>query len=84
MKNDDRQAMYVLAACGIVPVAWLALLTAPYLSGGLVAVMEGFSVAVEHPFHITICGDSVKAVLVFLLAYGLGIGICISTRRNDR
>ena len=84
MKNDDRQAMYVLAACGIVPVAWLALLTAPYLSGGLVAVMEGFSVAVEHPFHITICGDSVKAVLVFLLAYGLGIGICFSTRRNYR
>ena len=84
MKNDDRQAAYVLAACGIVPVAWLALLTAPYLSGGLMAVMEGFQEAAQNPFHITICGDSVKAVLLFLLAYGLGIGIYLSTRRNYR
>lgn len=84
MKNDDRQAAYLLAACGIVPVAWLALLTAPYLSGGLMAVMEGFQEAAQNPFHITICGDSVKAVLLFLLAYGLGIGIYLSTRRNYR
>ena len=30
------------------------------------------------------CEDSVKTVLIFLLAYGMGIGIYLSTRRNYR
>ena len=84
MKNDDRHTVYVLAACGIVPVAWLALLAAPCLSGGLFGIIEGFPEALENPFCITVCGDSMKAVLVFLLAYGLGIGIWLSARRNYR
>ena len=84
MKNGNHQADYVLAACGIVPVVWLALLAAPDLSDGLFAVMERFPKAVEHPFHITVCTDSIKAVLISLLAYGLGIGIYCSTRRNYR
>jgi type IV secretion system protein VirD4 len=36
------------------------------------------------PFHIVLCEDSVKAVLVLLLCYGMGIGIYFSTRRNYR
>lgn len=84
MKNGNHQADYVLAACGIVPVVWLALLAAPDLSGGLFAVIERFPKAIGHPFHITICADSIKTVIVSLLAYGLGIGIYCSTRRNYR
>ena len=84
MKNGNHQADYLLAACGIVPVVWLALLAAPNLSGGLFAVIERFPKAIEHPFHITICADSIKTVFVSLLAYGLGIGIYCSTRRNYR
>ena len=38
----------------------------------------------ENPFHIELCEDSVKAVLVLLLCYGMGIGIYFSTRRNYR
>ena len=37
-----------------------------------------------NPFHIELCEDSVKAVLVLLLCYGMGIGIYFSTRRNYR
>ena len=37
-----------------------------------------------NPFQITVCEDSVKTVLVFLLAYAMGIGIYFSTRRNYR
>ena len=84
MKNGNHQADYVLAACGIVLVVWLALLAAPDLSGGLFAVIERFPKAIGHPFHITICADSIKTVIVSLLAYGLGIGIYCSTRRNYR
>ena len=36
------------------------------------------------PFHIELCEDSVKTVLVLLLCYGMGIGIYFSTRRNYR
>lgn len=85
MKNDnDYKASLILALCGILPVVWLALLTAPYVSGGLVKIMENLAVAINHPFQITVCKDSVKTVLLFLLAYGMGIGIYLSTRRNYR
>ena len=63
---------------------WIALLTAPYVSGGIVEIIGNLSVAVENPFSITVCGDSMKTVLIFLLAYGMGIGVYFSTRRNYR
>ena len=37
-----------------------------------------------NPFQITVCEDSVKTALIFLLAYAMGIGIYFSTRRNYR
>ena len=40
--------------------------------------------AMNAPFHIELCEDSVKAVLVLLLCYGMGVGIYFSTRRNYR
>ena len=85
MRNDnDRKVSLILAVCGIVPVAWFALLTAPYVSGGLVEIVQNLSKAIENPFSITVCEDSLKTVLIFLLAYGMGIGIYLSTRRNYR
>ena len=38
----------------------------------------------KDPFHIVLCEDSLKTVLIFLCAYGLGIGIFLSSRRNYR
>ena len=40
--------------------------------------------AMGNPFEITMCEDSVKTVLIFLLAYAMGIGIYFSTRSNYR
>ena len=85
MRNgDDQKTAVILAACGIIPVVWLALLTAPYVSGGIVEIMNGLTVAINDPFSITVCEDSLRTVLIFLLAYGMGIGIYLSTRRNYR
>ena len=84
MRSDEGRSVWIFAACGIVPVVWIALLTAPYLSGGLFAIIEKLPEAMTEPFSITVCGDSVKTVLIFLLAYGMGIGIYLSTRRNYR
>ena len=84
MRNDDQKTSLILSVCGILPVVWLALLTAPYVSGGLVEIIRGIPVAMGNPLEITMCEDSVKTVLIFLLAYAMGIGIYFSTRRNYR
>ena len=84
MKSDDRRARAILCLFGIVPVIWLGLLIAPALNGGLTEIMKQLPVAMNNPFRIDLCEDSVKTVLLFLCAYGLGIGIYFSTRRNYR
>ena len=84
MRNDDKKTGLILSVCGIVPVIWFALMTAPYVGGGLVEIIRGLPVAIGNPFQITVCEDSVKTVLIFLLAYAMGIGIYFSTRRNYR
>lgn len=84
MRNGERQTVWIAALFGIFPVVWLALLTAPYLSGGLMEIIEKIPGAMNRPFQIQICKDSVKTVLLFLGCYGMGIGIYVSTRRNYR
>lgn len=84
MRNDENKTSLILAVCGIIPVVWLALLTAPYVSGGIVEIIGNLSVAINNPFSIMVCEDSLRTVLIFLLAYAMGIGIYLSTRRNYR
>lgn len=66
MKNDDEQSSLILAVIGIIPVIWFALLVAPYLSSGLMGILEGVPEAMNHPFSIQLCGDSVKLSLFFV------------------
>lgn len=84
MKNDEGRTIVFLFLLGIVPVIWLALLIAPFLSGGLTEIVSQFPVAMEQPFQIALCEDCRKTVLIFLLIYGLTIGVALSTRRNYR
>lgn len=84
MKNGSRESTWIFAILGILPVIWFAMLIAPYLSGGLIGIMKGLPEALDHPLFIKICKDSVKTVLLFLLVYGLGIGIYLTTRRKYR
>lgn len=84
MKQDNRQTQLILCLFGILPVAWLGLLIAPAVSGGLPEIITAFPAAMNDPFHIVLCEDSLKTVLIALCAYGMGIGIYFSTRRNYR
>ena len=84
MKQDDRRANIILAVIGIIPIVWLALLIAPAVSGGLPEILQKLLTVFNNPFHIEFCEDSMKTVLIFLLCYGMGIGIWLSTRRNYR
>ena len=85
MKRDnERQTAVILSVIGIIPVVWLALLIAPSVKGGLPEILPSLLSAFNKPFHIEVCEDSLKTVLVLLLCYGLGLGIYFSTQRNYR
>lgn len=85
MRQDKFSKPYLLLyACGLIPVIWLALLLAPSLGGGLAGLVVNGTAALDSPFHITICGDSPKTVLIFTLCYGLGLGIFLTGDRNYR
>ena len=85
MRQDKlSRTNIILYLCGIIPVVWLALLIAPYLSEGLPGLVANFGNAMNNPFNIQLCEDSARAVLILLLAYGVGLGIYISNDRNYR
>ncbi len=83
-RDNDRQTSIILAVLGILPIVWLGLLIAPSVKGGLPEILPSLMSVMSDPFHIVLCEDSVKTVLVLLLCYGMGIGIYFSTRRNYR
>ena len=82
MKRENNPL--VLCLFGILPVVWLGLLIAPAAHGGLPEIVARFPAVMNDPFHIELCGDSVKTVLVLLCVYGLSIGVFLSSRRNYR
>ena len=69
---------------GILPVVWLALLLAPYLSQGILFHLEEVTQALNHPFQINLVENSFRTVFLFLLAYAIGILIYLSNRKNYR
>lgn len=82
--NEDKLTEYILIGFGIIPVIWAALTVAPFLSDGLAGIVKGLTHSMNNPINIQWCADSPKAILVFLAAYGTGIGVYFSTRRNYR
>ena len=85
MRHDKFSRQNVLLCClGTIPVVWLALRIAPFMKDGLSGLIQNFGAAMSRPFHITLCEDSLKTVLIFLGIYGLGIGVYLSSSRNYR
>lgn len=85
MRHDKFSKQNILLYClGTIPVMWLALLIAPFMEDGLPGLIKNFGAAMSRPFYITLCGNSLKTILVLLLCYGLAIGIYLSTQRNYR
>ena len=83
MKNDKNTSL-ILCLFSILPVVWLGLLIAPAAHGGLPEIVARFPAVMNDPFHIELCGDSLKTVLILLCAYGLAVGVILSSRRNYR
>ena len=71
MEQNHRKEDRLLAALGVIPVVWLALLSAPHFGSGLLSVFRGLSESVRTPFTIIWCENSLRCILIFLLIYGL-------------
>ena len=56
-----------MVGVGVIPVIWLALLSAPYLSQGLLFHLEELIQALNHPFHIDLVENSFRTVLLFFV-----------------
>ena len=85
MRQDKySKARIALYFCGLIPTVWLALAVAPFAADGLLGIVKNLPMALSNPIKITICEDSVKTVLIFILAYAMGIGIYLSNERNYR
>ena len=83
MRNGMKQSA-IMCAIGLIPVVWLALAVAPYMSDGLPGIVQNLNTALDSPLNITWGEDSLNTILIFVLGYVIGIGIFISTRRNTR
>ena len=83
VRRDNRQNI-TLAALGVIPIVWAALLIAPSLSGGLPEIILSLTEAVNNPFDVTWHEDSLITVLIFMGAYALGMAMYFSTRKNRR
>lgn len=63
--GSNPRILYLL---GIIPAVWLGLLIAPAISGGLPEILARFPAVINDPFHIELCKDSLKAVLILWLS----------------
>ena len=85
MKQDKLSTTFlIIYLCGAFPVMWFALLVAPYLQGGLLDFIKNSGLIFENQFHIEICRDSLKTVLIFLLCYFVAISLYVSSDSNYR
>ena len=82
--RQDKNTCILLCLLGAISAAWLGLLIAPAVPGGLPQIIIAFPAAMNDPFHITLCEGSLKTVHLFLCAYGLGLVVYFSARRNYR
>ena len=84
MNNNNSNTEYIVYLIASIVVIWIALLVAHYINGGLLGIVSNFGMAMENPFKITWCEDSIRTILIFLLIYGISIGIYLTSRKNYR
>lgn len=82
--NKTSTENIVLYIFGLVLVIWFALLIAPAFADGLAGLVTGLPQAINNPFKITLCENSLKTVLIFVLIYGVALGVYISDEKNYR
>lgn len=81
MEKKSEYVFYIIASIFVI---WIALLVAPYISGGIPSLIKNFGAVMDNPFNITWCENSLRTILVFLGIYAMSIGMYVSTKKNYR
>ena len=82
--NDKRAEGIILTLLGIPVAIWLGLIFAPYLESGLIVFILEIGSGDIEALTVTLCSESFKSVVLFLLLYAFGIALYFSTRKNYR
>ena len=85
-RQENQKTIYILLGILSVFVIWLALMVAGCYEENikLFELLDRLNVAMNNPTHITLNEYSLKAVLIFLFLYAMGIGVYFSSRENRR
>ena len=81
MEKKSEYIFYIIASIFVI---WIALLVAPYISGGIPSLIKNLGTVMDNPFNITWCENSLRTILIFLGIYAIGIGMYVSTKKNYR
>lgn len=81
---DKKSENWIFIVIMIIPIIWIALLIAPYLENGLISNITELQKAIENPFSITWCNNSIKSIVIFALIYFIAIGVYYSNKKNYR
>lgn len=85
-RQENQKTIYILLGILSVFVIWLALMVAGCYEEDikLFELLDRLTAAMNNPTHITLNEYSLKAVLIFLFLYAMGIGVYFSSRENRR
>ena len=85
-RQDNNKTLIILFISAVPVIIWLALIIAGCYEQDikLFELLDRLTVAVNNPTHIVFNEYSLKAVLIFLFLYAMGIGVYFSSRENRR
>ena len=85
-RQENQKTIYILIGILSVFVIWFALMVAGCYDEDikLFELLDRLTAAMNNPTHITLNEYSLKAVLIFLFLYAMGIGVYFSSRENRR
>lgn len=85
-RQENQKTIYILLGILTVFVIWLALMVAGCYEEDikLFELLDRLTATMNNPTHITLNEYSLKAVLIFLFLYAMGIGVYFSSRENRR
>ena len=85
-RQENQKTIYILIGILSVFVIWLALMVAGCYEEDikLFELLDRLTAFMNNPTNITLNEYSLKAVLIFLFLYAMGIGVYFSSRENRR
>ena len=82
MKQENNYLFLYLL--GIIPCVWFGLLIAPFISDGMSTIIKEFPKAINEPFNIDLCDNSLKIILWTLAIYFLTVSVFVFSKKNYR